>query len=190
MLLRGTSIIFTYFVKKSSQSPSGEDLTESAEEFREERMSNPGVPDGYHSVTPSLNLNDAAAAVEFYKAAFNAIERFRMPAEGDFIMHGEIQIGDSVVMFCDETPDWGALSPNSVGGCPLSLNLYVPDCDALTAQAETAGAELLKPPTTYPWGERSSMVRDPFGYRWAICQQLEHLTPDEVQRRFANWTPE
>ena len=84
------------------------------------------------------------------KDAFNAIERCRMPAEGDFIMHGEIQIGDSVVMFCDETPDWGALSPNSIGGCPLSLNLYVPDCDALTARAETAGAELLKPPTTYP----------------------------------------
>jgi PhnB protein len=153
-------------------------------------MKTPGVPEGYHTLTPSLNLKGAAAAFEFYKAAFGAIERFRMPDGNGGIMHGEFQIGDSIVMFCDESPDWGALSPQTVGGCPLSLNLYVPDCDALTAQATAAGAEILNPLATYPWGERSAMVLDPYGYRWAICTQVEDVTPDEVQRRMATWNPE
>jgi uncharacterized glyoxalase superfamily protein PhnB len=105
-------------------------------------------------------------------------------------MHGEFQIGDSIIMFCDEDADWGALSPQAVGGCPFSLNLYVPDCDALTAQAASAGAVVLRPPTTYPWGERSAMVRDPFGFRWAICTHVEDVTPEEVQQRMARWNPE
>lgn len=153
-------------------------------------MKSPGVPDGYHTLTPSLNLKGAAAALEFYQAAFNAVERFRMPDPSGGIMHGEFQIGDSILMFCDESPDWGALSPETVGGCPLSLNLYVEDCDGLTAQAVAAGAEILRAPASYPWGERSAMVKDPFGYRWAICTQIEEVTQEEVERRMANWDPE
>lgn len=149
-----------------------------------------GIPDGHRTLTPSLNLNGAAEALEFYKAALSAQELFRMPGEKGTIMHGEFQIGDSIVMFSDEAPDWGALSPRTLGGCPLSLNLYVPDCDALTAQAVGAGAELLRPPTTYPWGERSAMIRDPYGYRWAICTHVEDVAPEEIQRRLANWNPE
>lgn len=152
-------------------------------------MSTPGVPPGYHSITPSLNLIGAAEALEFYKAAFGAVERFRLPGPGDSIAHAEMQIGDSVVMFCDEAPDWGAFSPKTVGGCPISLNVYIPDCDAATAQAESAGAKILNPPTTYPWGERSSMIEDPYGYRWGICQHIEDVPVEEVQRRLANWTP-
>jgi PhnB protein len=152
-------------------------------------VNTPGVPEGYHTLTPSLNLKGAAKALEFYKAAFNAVERFHMPNGEGGIMHGEFQIGDSIVMFCDETPGWGAVSPQTVGGCPLSLNLYVPDCDALTAQAVHAGAEIQRPPTTYPWGERSSMVRDPFGFRWAICTHVEDVSPEELARRMACWNP-
>ncbi|MDX6767390.1 MAG: VOC family protein [Candidatus Methylacidiphilales bacterium] len=145
------------------------------------------IPEGHHTLTASLNLRGAARAVEFYKAAFGAVERFLMPTPDGSgrIMHGEIQIGDSIVMLCDETPEWGAVSPESVGGCPLSLNLYVEDCDSFHARAVAAGAEVLRPPTTYPWGERSSMVRDPFGYRWAICTQVEEVSPEEVMRRLA-----
>jgi PhnB protein len=153
-------------------------------------MNTPGVLQGYHTLTPSLNLRGANEALDFYQKALGAVERFRMPDENGGVMHGEMQIGDSVVMFCDESPDWGALSPQSVGGCPLSLNLYVPDCDASTEQAASAGAEVLRPPTTYPWGERSSMVLDPYGYRWCFCTHLEELTPEEVQRRMATWNPE
>jgi PhnB protein len=145
------------------------------------------IPEGLHTLTPSLNLKGASAAVEFYKKAFQAVERFSMPSPdgSGLIMHGEIQIGNSVLMYCDEAPDWGALSPQTVGGCPLSLNLYVEDCDATHQTAVDAGAEVLRPPTTYPWGERSSMVLDPFGYRWAICTKVEDVSPEEVQRRLA-----
>jgi PhnB protein len=154
------------------------------------RMNPTGIPDGYHTLTPSLNLRGANEAIAFYQKAFNAVERFRMPDGNGGVMHGEFQIGDSIIMFCDEDATWGALSPQAVGGCPFSLNLYVPDCDALTDQAVTAGAVLLRPPTTYPWGERSAMVRDPFGFRWAICTHVEDVTPDEVERRMARWNPE
>lgn len=153
-------------------------------------MNPTGIPDGYHTLTPSLNLRGANEAIAFYQKAFNAVERFRMPDGNGGVMHGEFQIGDSIIMFCDEDAAWGALSPQAVGGCPFSLNLYVPDCDALTAQAVSAGATLLRQPTTYPWGERSAMVSDPFGFRWAICTHVEDVTPDEVERRMARWNPE
>jgi uncharacterized glyoxalase superfamily protein PhnB len=135
-------------------------------------------------------LRGANEALAFYEKAFNAVERFRMPDPDGGVMHGEFQIGNSIVMFCDEAPAWGALSPASVGGCPLSLNLYVADCDALTAQAVAAGATMFRPPTTYPWGERSAMVSDPFGFRWAICTQTEVVSAEEIQRRMATWNPE
>jgi PhnB protein len=149
------------------------------------------IPEGYSTLTPSLNLQRASDAMAFYQAAFNAVERYRIPCPDGSgkIMHAEMQIGSSVLMMCDETPAWGALSPHSTGGCPLSLNLYVEDCDAIHAQAVKAGAEVLRPPTTYPWGERSSMVKDPEGYRWAICTHVEDVSPEEVQRRLKSWTP-
>jgi PhnB protein len=148
------------------------------------------IPEGYSTLTVSLNLSDAAAALAFYEKAFQAVERFKMfsPDGSGKIMHGEMLIGDSIVMFCDEAPAWGAISPVSAGACPLSLNLYVKDCDAFHAQAVQAGAEVLRPPATYPWGERSSMVRDPFGYRWAICTHVEDVTPEEVMRRMKDWS--
>lgn len=150
----------------------------------------PYIPQGLNTLTVSLNLKGAEQALAFYQKAFGAVERFRMPSPDGSIMHGEFQIGNSVIMFCDEAPDWGAVSPQTVGGCPLSLNLYVPDCDATTAQAVDAGAEVLRPPTTFAWGERSSMVIDPFGYRWAICTHLEDVPPEEIQRRLATgWQP-
>ncbi len=142
------------------------------------------------TLTPSLNLKGAARALEFYQQAFGATERFTMPDESGGIMHGEFQIGESIVMFCDEAPDWGALSPESTGGCPLSLNLCVPDCDEATARAVAAGAGIQSPPATYPWGERVAMIRDPFGYRWSITTHLEDVTPEELQRRLTTWNPE
>lgn len=153
-------------------------------------MSTPGIPDGYRTLTPSLNLRGANDALAFYQKAFSAVERFRMPDENGGVMHGEFQIGDSIVMFCDEDPAWGAVGPQTIGGCPLSLNLYVPDCDALTAQAASAGAEILRPCTTYPWGERSAMVLDPYGFRWAICTHVENVSPEEIQKRLTTWNPE
>ncbi|MGE9297354.1 MAG: VOC family protein [Puniceicoccales bacterium] len=149
------------------------------------------VPPQYGTLTPSLNLSDAKAASKFYQAAFDAVELFAMecPSGSGKVMHGEMKIGDTIFFFCDETEDWGAVSPLTVGGCPLSLNLYVPDCDAVHAQAVAAGATVEREPTSYPWGERSSMVKDPFGYRWAICTHIEDVSPEEVMRRLQEWAP-
>ena len=143
------------------------------------------IPEGYQSVIPSLNVRGGDAAIRFYQDVFGAEERFRMAGPDGSVMHAELQFGDRVMMLCDETPEWGALSPASMGGCPMSLNHYCPDCDALTAKAVAHGAKLLREPTTYAWGERSSMVQDPFGFRWAICTHVEDVTPEEVQRRLA-----
>ncbi|MEM6822053.1 MAG: VOC family protein [Verrucomicrobiota bacterium] len=149
------------------------------------------VPEDYGSLVPSLNLLDANAALEFYIKAFNAVERFRMPTPDGSgkVLHGEFQIGNRVIMFSDEDPFWNSKSPTSVGGCPLSLNLYVEDCDKIHEQAVAAGAKVLKELMTYPWGERNSMVEDPFGYRWAICTHVEDLSPEEVVERLKNWNP-
>lgn len=149
------------------------------------------IPEQYGSLTPSLNLNDAAAAVEFYQQAFDAVELYRMeiPPGSGTIGHGEMKIGDSIFMFRDEDQDWGALSPQTVGGCPLSLNLYVEDCDAVHQQAVEAGAKEERPPVSYPWGERSSMITDPFGYRWCICTHIEDVTPEQVTERLKDWQP-
>jgi len=149
------------------------------------------IPEQYGSLTPSLNLNDAAAAIEFYQAAFGAVELYRMempPGSGN-IGHGEMKIGDSIFMFCEESPEWGALSPKTVGGCPLSLNLYVEDCDAVHQQAVAAGAKEERAPESYPWGERSSLVTDPFGYRWCVCTHIEDVTPEQVAERLKDWQP-
>jgi len=149
------------------------------------------VPPQYGALTASLNLADAKAASKFYQDAFGAEELFAMdsPDGSGKVLHGEMKIGDTIFFFCDEAPDWGAVSPNALGGCPLSLNLYVPDCDAAHARAVAAGAEVEREPTSYPWGERSSMVKDPFGYRWAICTHIEDVTPEEVIRRLQTWQP-
>ncbi len=143
------------------------------------------IPPGYHSVTPSLNLKGAEKALAFYKAAFDAEERFLWKGKDGSVQHGEFTIGNSAFMFCDEDEAWGALSPETVGGCPVSLNIHVADCDAAHAQAVAAGANSLTPPTTYPWGERSAMLLDPFGFRWSLMQHIEDVSPEELERRMA-----
>jgi PhnB protein len=103
------------------------------------------IPDGYHSITPYLILKRAGAAIEFYKNVFAAIELVRMPGPDGKVMHAELKIGDSVVMLADEFPEMGALSPETIGGSPSFLLLYVEDVDAVTARATAAGAKLLRP---------------------------------------------
>src|ERR1700731_4481401 len=103
------------------------------------------IPEGYHSATPYLIVKDAARAIEFYKRAFGATELLRIAAPGGKIGHAEIKIGDSPIMLADEVPDMGALSPESLGGTPVSILLYVEDVDAVTSRALSAGAKTLRP---------------------------------------------
>jgi PhnB protein len=143
------------------------------------------IPDGYHSVTPYLILDNAAGALEFYKKAFGAVELMRMPAPGGRIGHAEIRIGNSPVMLADENAEMNARSARSFGGSPISLMVYVENVDAVVAQAMAAGAKLMRPVADQFYGDRTGGVDDPFGYHWYIATHIEDVPPDELERRAA-----
>ncbi|HEX9302848.1 MAG TPA: VOC family protein [Thermoanaerobaculia bacterium] len=143
------------------------------------------IPEGYHSVTPYLCIKGAAAALEFYKKAFGAKELMRMPAPGDKIGHAEIQIGDSHVMLADEFPEMGFLSPQSVGGSPVMMHLYVEDVDATANKAVAAGAKVTKPVADQFYGDRSGQLQDPFGHNWYVSTHKEDVSPEEMKARSA-----
>ena len=142
------------------------------------------MPAGYHTVTPHLVAQDAAAALAFYVRAFGAVERYRLVEPSGKIGHAEITVGDAVVMVCDEYPDFGAVSPAAFGGSPIKLLIYVDDCDAVVGRAIDAGATLLRPVKDQFHGDRSGMVVDPAGFTWTIATRREEVSPDEMQRRF------
>ena len=141
------------------------------------------IPDGYHTVTPYLIVNGAAKAIEFYAAAFGATELFRLPGPDGKLGHAEIKIGDSPVMLADEFPDMGAKGPQSYGGSPVSILVYVADVDAMTARAVAAGATIVRPLQDQFYGDRSSTLTDPFGHQWTLATHTEDVAPDEMQRR-------
>jgi PhnB protein len=140
------------------------------------------IPDGYHTVTPYLIVQDAARAIDFYVRAFGAKELMRF-GHGDKIGHAEVKIGDSPIMLADEYPDMGALSPQTLGGSPVSILLYVEDVDDLVAQAVAAGATLQRPVEDKFYGDRSGSVVDPFGHVWHIATHKQDLTLEEIHQR-------
>ena len=143
------------------------------------------IPEGYHTVTPYLICKDAAKAIDFYKAAFGATELFRMADPSGKVGHAEIKIGDSPIMLADEYPDMKYLGPESLGGTPVSILLYVEDVDALAAQAVAAGATVIEPVTDKFYGDRMGSLADPFGHRWHIGTHKEDVTPEEMEKRMA-----
>ena len=148
-------------------------------------MSVPAIPPGYHSVTPYIIVDDAKAAIEFYKNAFGASEVLRLDSPDGKIAHAEVKIGDSHVMLADEHPEFGAVGPKTVGGSPVSLLIYCDDADAMFAQAIAAGATEKRPIQDQFYGDRSGVVEDPFGHSWSIATHKEDLTQEEVEARFA-----
>lgn len=143
------------------------------------------VPDGYHSVTPYLVVKGAARAIDFYVRAFGAVELLRMPEPDGRIGHAELRIGDSPVMLADEHPEAGARSPETVGGSPVTLMLYVPDVDATVARAVAAGARLTRPVADQFYGDRNGGVTDPFGHVWFVATHVEDVPAGELERRRA-----
>ncbi len=141
------------------------------------------IPEGYHSVTPYLCVNDAARAIEFYKEAFGATERMRMEAPGGRIGHAELQIGDCIIMLADELPEMDFRSPQTVGGVSAHFMIYVEDVDALVEAAVAAGAKLTRPVKDQFYGDRTGGVEDPFGHHWYIATHMEDLSPEEIKRR-------
>jgi uncharacterized glyoxalase superfamily protein PhnB len=140
------------------------------------------IPQGYHTVTPSLVVEDAAKALEFYRKALGAEETVRMPGPDGKIMHAEFRIGDSLLMLSDEMPDMGARSPRAYGGTPVKFYVYVENVDAAWKQALDAGAKPIIPVQDMFWGDRLGCVEDPFGHTWNLAQHVGDPTPEEMQR--------
>lgn len=139
------------------------------------------IPDGYHTVQPYLHIRGAAEALEFYKKAFAATERMRMPQEDGRIGHAEIQLGDSVIMLADEFPDKQIYSPKHFGGSAISIMFYADDCDATYKQALAAGAKSLREPADQFYGDRTAGVEDPFGFQWWIQTHIKDVSIEELQ---------
>jgi PhnB protein len=142
------------------------------------------VPAGYHTVTPYLTVSEGARALDFYTKAFGAKVKERMEGPGGKIMHGEIRIGDSVVMLSDEFPNpGGTKAPPSLGGASGSVFLYVPNVDASFKRAVDAGCRETTPPTDMFWGDRFGQCVDPFGHHWSLATHKEDVRPAEMKKR-------
>lgn len=143
-------------------------------------MTNP-IPNGYHTVTPSFTFKDSRKAIEFYKRAFNAELLDLFPSlTGNGIMHATIQIGNSIMMMGDEMPR--CRSAETMGGCPISLFIYVPNVDEAFKQAVDAGCTVEMQVADMFWGDRSGSLRDPFGYSWMIATHKQDLTPEQMRK--------
>ena len=147
------------------------------------------VPEGYHTATPYLVQRDTKSTLEFYKKAFGAETVMMMPMAGGRIGHAEIKIGDSMVFMSDEFPEMSpdTKSPQTAGFVTGTTFLYVPDVDTVFKKAVAAGAKVVMPPTDMFWGDRFGKIVDPFGHHWGIATHKEDLSPQEIQRRQAEW---
>jgi PhnB protein len=138
-----------------------------------------------YSVQAHFTVKGGQAALEFYQKAFGAEVLYRLinPADGT-LGHAEIRIGETVMMLNDEYPDFGAVSPDTLGGAPLQFVMHVDDADAAMAQAVAAGATMLRPVSLQFHGHKAGVLLDPFGHRWSLLQKVEEVSPAEMQRRW------
>lgn len=142
------------------------------------------IPEGYHTITPYLVVRDAGEAMDFYQKAFGAVERYRLPGpDGKSVMHGELQIGDSIFFLGAEGPGSECKSPASLKGTAVQLYVYVADADAAYQRAVAAGAKALMPVQDMFWGDRMGTLEDPFGHRWSVATRIEDLSPEEIGKR-------
>lgn len=137
-----------------------------------------------HELFPYLRVKDAGRAIEFYKLAFGATEKFRLTEPSGRIGHCELLFGSTTLMLSEEYPEYGFLGPQSIGGTSISIHLHLDDADAAIERAVSAGASVVRPASDAFYGERSGTVRDPFGHEWMLGHNIEDVTPAEMQRRY------
>lgn len=140
------------------------------------------IPDGYEGITPYLICKNAEAAVDFYKRAFGAEELFRIGQPGR-VGHCEMRIGKAIFMLAEEFPEMGGLGPETIGGTPVSLYVYVDDVDSFAERATAAGLKMLRPVADQFYGDRSGYFEDPFGHKWGFATHKEDLTPEQLNER-------
>ena len=143
------------------------------------------IPDKYTTITPSLTLNDAARAIEFYKKAFGATERMAMKSPEGKVVHAELQIGNSIVMLCDEMMDMR--SAKTIGGSPVSFYVYVENVDDAFRKAISAGGKEIYALKDEFWGDRVGGLEDPFGYKWSLASRTRDLSPSEIEKAAKEW---
>jgi PhnB protein len=146
-------------------------------------MATKPIPEGYHTVSPYLAVDDAAEAIDYYKRAFGAEETLRMEAPGGKIGHAELEIGDSHVMLSDPFPQASTKPPKELGGTSASVFVYVEDMDAVVQQAVDAGATVTMEVADQFWGDRFGSITDPFGHSWSIATHVEDVSPEEMAER-------
>jgi PhnB protein len=146
-------------------------------------MTTKPIPEGYHTVSPYLAVDDAARALEYYTKAFGAKELVRMDAPGGKIGHAELQIGDSRIMLSDPFPQASTRPPKELGGTSASVFMYVEDVDAVVKQAVDAGATVTMEIADQFWGDRFGTITDPFGHVWSIATHVEDVPPEEMAER-------
>ena len=144
------------------------------------------IPDNYPRLAPYLCVDGAEAAIAFYTRVLGASERMRLPMPGGKLGHAELELGDALIMLSDEAPEMGIVGPRSIGGTPVTLNLYVEDVDAVFAKAVEAGAKATRPVQDHFYGDRAGQFEDPFGHRWNVASQVEDVSPEEMQSRAAD----
>ena len=149
------------------------------------------IPKGYNSVTPYLVIKGAAQAIEYYKDVFGATVVVRMDGPDGKIGHAELKIGDSMIMLADENPTMGQghASATTMGGSPVSLYVYVPDCDKVIDKAVAGNAKILKPVQDQFYGDRSGFFQDPFGHLWGVATHKEDVSGEEMEERMKKMAP-
>lgn len=146
------------------------------------KAANP-IPKGFHTLTPHITVKNATGYMDFLVRAFGAVELGRMPGPDGRVMHAEVRVGDSIMMFNDDFPEHCGGQPLAEGRQPFALHMYVPDADAAFARATAAGCTVVMPLGDQFWGDRYGVVDDPFGVRWGIATRKEELTSQEIQQR-------
>ena len=146
-------------------------------------MSVKAIPEGYHTLTPSLTVRNAERAIEFYKQAFGAQVRGGVAKGPDGkVIHAELKIGDSVLMLADEYPEFGSKSPQSIGDSGMGLHIYVENVDQAFERAVKAGATVEMPVMDQFWGDRYGKLRDPFGHKWSMATHVKDMSEDEMKK--------
>jgi PhnB protein len=146
-------------------------------------MATKAIPEGYHTLSPYLTVDDAARAIDYYVSAFGAKELGRMEAPGGKIGHAELEVGDSRIMLSDSFPQASTRPPKELGGTSVSVFMYVEDVDAVVKQAVEAGATITMEVADQFWGDRYGAITDPFGHVWSIATHVEDVPPDEMAER-------
>lgn len=148
---------------------------------------NSAIPKGYEGITPYITVKKCAEAIEFYKRAFGAEELFRMAGEGGKIGHAELKIGSGVLMLADEHPDYGCLAPETVGGTPFTMMVYVDDVDNFAEKAVKEGLRTVRPIEDQFYGDRSGHFEDPYGYKWCFATHVRDVSPEEMNEAAAKY---